>query len=136
MSVQTVTVELPTALYNRLKRRAEQTQRPIEDEIIDAVAGALPADEDLPPELSRQAAALAAANDETLWRMLRGTFPRKKSARLESLNFQRQAGEWNDALAHEAEQLAIEMEQYMFLRAQAMSVLMQRGHDLSTFGRQ
>lgn len=136
MTVQTVTVDLPTTLYNRLKRRAEQTQRPIEAEIIDAVAGALPADDDLPPELSRQVAALAAADDETLWQMLRGTFPRKKSARLESLNLQHQAGEWNDELAQEVEQLATELEDYMFLRAQAMAVLMQRGYDLSTFGKQ
>lgn len=136
MTVQTVTVDLPTTLYNRLKRRAEQSQRPIEAEIIDAVAGALPADDDLPPELSRQVAALAAADDETLWQMLRGTFPRKKSARLESLNLQRQAGEWNDELAQEAEQLATELEDYMFLRAQAMAVLMQRGYDLSTFSKQ
>jgi len=136
MTVQTVTVELPTTLYNRLKRRAEQTQRPIEAEIVDAVAGALPADEDLPPELFRQVAALAAADDETLWQMLKGTFPRKKSARLESLNLQHQAGEWNDELAQEAEQLATELEDYMFLRAQAMAVLMQRGYDLSTFGKQ
>lgn len=136
MTVQTVTVELPTTLYNRLKRRAEQTQRPIEAEIIDAVAGALPADDDLPPELIRQVAALSVANDETLWQMLRGTFPPKKSARLESLHFQRQAGKWNDEMAHEAEQLASEMEQYIFLRAQAMSVLMQRGYDLSVLGKQ
>ena len=100
------------------------------------MAGALPADEDLPPELGRQVAALASVDDETLWQMLRGTFPRKKSARLELLNLQHQSGEWNDELAQEAEQLATEMEQYMFLRAQAMSVLMQRGYDLSTFGRQ
>ncbi len=136
MTVQTVTVELPTTLYNRLKRRAEQTQRPIEAEIIDAVAVALPADEELPIELLRQVTALASADAETLWQMIKGTFPSKKSARLESLHLQRQAGEWNDELAHEADKLTTEMEQYMFLRAQAMSLLMQRGYDLSTFSRQ
>jgi len=85
--------------------------------------------EDLSPELERQITALAAEDDETLWRMLRGQFSPAKSARLESLHFQRQAGDWDENREEEAEQLANEMEDYMLLRAHAMSLLMQRGHD-------
>ena len=92
---------------------------------------ALKREETLPPELRRRAAALAAEDDETLWGMLWGRFSPAKSARLEELNLQRSAGDWNEERVQEAEQLATEMEHYMFLRAQAMSLLMQRGHDLS-----
>lgn len=84
---------------------------------------------DLPPELERQVAALAAEDDETLWGMLRGQFPLTKSTRLEEIHLQFQAGDWNEQRAQEAEQLANEMEEYMLLRAQAMLLLMQREHD-------
>ena len=87
--------------------------------------------EDLPPDLERQVIALAAEDDDELWKMLGGRFAPAKFIRLEELNFQRQAGNWDENRAQEAEQLANEMEQFMFLRAQAMSLLMQRGHDPS-----
>jgi hypothetical protein len=86
-------------------------------------------EESLPPELEQQIAALAAEDDEMLWAMLRGRFAPAKSARLEELHLQCQAGDWDEERAQEAEQLATEMEEYMLLRAQAMFLLMQRGHD-------
>ncbi len=131
MTVQSVTVQLPTRLYNRLKRRADQAHRSIEAEVVEAVAGALPADEDLSPELSKAMAQIAASDDETLWQAAKAQFPKEKSVLLESLHLRRQAGDWNDAKARQAAALAAELEQFMFLRAHAMSLLMQRGHDLS-----
>ena len=88
--------------------------------------------EDLPPKVERQITALAAEDDETLWRMLRGRFSLAKSARLEELNLQRQAGDWGEDREQEAEQLANELEEYIVLRAQAMSLLVQRGHNPAT----
>ena len=40
MTVQSITVNLPSALYNRLKRRAEQTRRTVEAELLEVVATA------------------------------------------------------------------------------------------------
>lgn len=131
MVLQSVTVELPTGLYDRLKRRAEQAHRSIEAEVIEAVASAVPADEELSPELSRMVATLAAADDESLWRAARAQFPPEKSAQLERYHMRRQAGRATDAEIRQSAELAAELESFMFLRAQAMSFLMQRGHDLS-----
>lgn len=128
MTVQSVTVELPVNLYNRLKRRAEQTHRSIEAEVVEAVADALPADDDLPAELQQAMVRLAALNDAALVRAATGQFPVEKSARLESLHLRRQTGEWNEAHAEEAASLSSEVEEFVFLRAYAMSLLMQRGH--------
>jgi hypothetical protein len=50
------------------------------------------------------AVALAAADDETLWQIVWGRFSPAKAARLEALNWQRNAGNWNEKLAREAEQ--------------------------------
>lgn len=136
MTIQSVTVDLPTSLYNRLKRQAEQAQRSIEAEVLEAVAVALPADEDLSPDLRRRIAVLATADDEMMWLAVKGYFPKDKAERLELLHLQRQAGDWNDKMAQEAEELTAEMEQFMLLRAQAMSFLMQRGHDISALAGQ
>lgn len=91
---------------------------------------ALEREENLPPELERQVTALAAADDETLWQIVWGRFSPAKAARLKALNWQRTTGDWNEELTQEAAQLATEMDEYMLLRAHAMSLLVQRGHDL------
>lgn len=100
--------------------------------IRERLLSAMARGEYLPPDLEREVATLAAEDDDRLWRMLRGRFSPEKSARLELLNFQHQAGDWDENRAQEAEQLANEIEQFMFLRAQAMSLLIQRGHDPAT----
>ena len=128
MTIQSVTVQLPTGLYNRLKRRAEQAHRSIETEMVEAVAGALSADDVLPPELDMALAQLAAADDDALWRMVRAQFPAEKSAQLEALHLRRQVRAWSAVEARQADELTAAIEQFMFLRAQAMSLLLQRGY--------
>ena len=132
MTVQSVTVQLPTRLYNRLKHRADQAHRSIEAEVVEAVTGTLSTDDDLSAELKQAMTLLAASDDETLWKTATAQFPEEKSKQLEALHLHRQAGDWSDAEAYQSAALAAQMEEFMFLRAYAMSLLMQRGHDLST----
>ncbi len=133
MSLQSVTVHLPTGLYNRLKRRAEQAHRTIESEMLETVAGAIPADDGLTPELSEAVARLAAADDELLLRQVRARFPAEKSAQLENLHLRRETGTWSQHEARQAALLTTELEHFMFLRAQAMSFLLQRGYNMTMF---
>src|SRR5262245_40449758 len=46
MSNQTLTLTIPAPLYQRLKQRAEQAQRPLEEEALVALAEAIPVPED------------------------------------------------------------------------------------------
>jgi len=131
MTIQTITVQLPMGLYNRLQRRAEQAHRSIEMEMVETVADALPADDALPPELAAAVAQLAAADDDTLWRMVQAQFPAEKSAQLETLHLRRQARAWRAGEARQADELTAALEQFMFLRAQAMALLLQRGYDMT-----
>lgn len=131
MTVQSITVHLPTGLYNRLKRRAERAHRSVEAEMLAAVAETLPVDEDLSPELAKAVSRLATLDDDALWQATQARFPSEKSTQLERLHLRRQAGDLSQAEVHQAAALAAELEQFMFLRAQALSLLMQRGHDVS-----
>ena len=131
MTAQFVTVQLPTGLYNRLKQRAEQANRSIEIEMVETVAGALPADDIPPAELAAAMARLATADDATLLHTAKAHFSEAKSARLEMLHLRRQTDAWSKTEERDAETLTAELEQFMFLRAQAMSLLMQRGYDVA-----
>jgi len=46
MSDQTLTVPIPAPLYQRLKQRADQARRPVEEEVLVALAEAVPVSED------------------------------------------------------------------------------------------
>ena len=48
MPARTITLNLPETLYQRFRQRAEWTHRSLETEILDAVASAASAEEDLP----------------------------------------------------------------------------------------
>ncbi|MBX2997825.1 MAG: hypothetical protein KF893_04895 [Caldilineaceae bacterium] len=131
MELQSVTVKLPADLYNRLKRRAEKSRRSIEIEMVETVAGALPADEVIDLALNAEVERLATANDKTLLQMAKSQFPPQKFAQLEALHLRRQERAWSEAESRQADELATELEQFIFLRAQAMSFLLQRGYDVA-----
>jgi plasmid stability protein len=128
---QSVTLRLPDALYQHLKRRAEQAQRAIEDELLDVVAAAVLVDDELPLELSEALSSLALLDDEALWRAARTRLPAEAAEELEGLHLKRQR---EGISALEAEQTAALLRQYeraMLVRAQAAALLKQRGHDVS-----
>jgi hypothetical protein len=68
-TAQTVTLNLPGLLYQKVQRMAKTLRRPIEDILVDAVATALPPLAGLPPELADDLDALAFLNDEALWQV-------------------------------------------------------------------
>ena len=51
MTVQTVTLKMPSLLYDRVKRRAEQAHRSVETELLETVAVAVPAGDELPNDM-------------------------------------------------------------------------------------
>jgi plasmid stability protein len=75
MTIQSVTLNLPDALYNRLKRRAEQTHRTVETELLEVVASAVPVADELPTDLNEAISPLALLDDEALWRAARNHLP-------------------------------------------------------------
>src|SRR3989304_88326 len=90
MTVQSITVNLPSALYNRLKRRAEQTRRTVEAELLEVVAPAVPIADELPPDLAEAISPLALLDDEALWRAARSHLPAEAASQMEELHLKRQ----------------------------------------------
>lgn len=131
MTAHAITLHLPETLYNRFRQRAQWTHRSVETELLDAVASAAPAEDELPAELVEAVEALDKADDEKLWRLAREAMSREASEELEALHFkQREAGlspEEEDARAR----LIHEYERTMLIRAQAAKLLKDRGYDVS-----
>ena len=133
MSVaHTVTLKLPIQLYNRFRRRAEKTQRSIEIEVLEAVATAATAEDDLPSDLTQMLAALSAVGDPALWQAARQHFASEDVTRLEQLHLKRQREGLTPAETESAETLIRQYERAMLARAQAAVLLRQRGYDIST----
>ena len=131
MSVQPITVNLPTILYSRLRRRAEQSRHTVEAELLEVVTTAVPVADDLPADLSEAISPLSLLDDAALWRAARSRLASETAAQLEALHLKRQ----RDGLTATEEQilagLVRQYERVMLVRAQAAALLKQRGQDVS-----
>ena len=132
MTAQDVTIRLPKALYEQLQSRAARRQRTVADEVLDVLTGATPATEVLPDELEHAIAELIAVDDAILWQVARSHMPLDAIERLQELNLKRQREGLTDTEQQESDQLIRQYERSMLVRAQAVALLKQRGHDVST----
>jgi plasmid stability protein len=131
MPTQSVTLHLPDPLYQRLKRRAEQAHRALEDELLDVVAAAVPVADDLPAELTEALSPLALLDDQALWRAARTRLAADAAEELEGLHLKQQREGLSASEAEQAAALLRQYERVMLVRAQAAALLKQRGHDVS-----
>ena len=132
MAVHSLTLSLPGSLYERLIRRAERTHRPVEVELLEAVATGMSVDEDLPAELAQAVSALPLLDDVALWRAAQSSLPSEVATRIEDLHLKRQ---FEGLSPNETQVLATLMRRYeqtVLVRAQATLLLKQRGHDVSS----
>ena len=132
MSAHAITLQLPETLYEHFWRRAQATRRSLETELLDVVASAVTVEDEVPPELPATIAAFDKLGDEELWRLARQTMAREACQELEELHAkQRDKGLSQEEDARRAS-LVHEYERTMLTRAQAASLLKDRGHDVST----
>ena len=131
MPPHSLTVRVPDPLYGRLQQRAEQTRRTVEIELLEALAAAIPVDEGLPPDLAHLLEPLPSLDDAALWTLARERLQRKASARLESLHLKGQRVPLTDNEAQEERQLMNQYEHAILVRAEAVRLLRERGHDVS-----
>ena len=131
MTVQSVTLNVPSALYDRLERRAAQTHRTVEDVLLDVLATAVPLADDLPPDLAEALSPLALLDDAALWRAARSHLSAEAAAELEALHLKRQREGLTDIETQTLAKLVRQYERAMLVRAQAAALLKQRGYDVA-----
>jgi plasmid stability protein len=131
MSARAVTLQLPGPLYDRIEHRAAEAHRTIEAELLDVVVTALPLTDEPPSDLDDAVSQLSLLGDEELRQAAVSRMPEPLAARLEELNWQRQATGLNEREADEASRLLRLYERTLLVRACAAKLLKERGHDLS-----
>jgi plasmid stability protein len=132
MTTQTVTLNLPEPLYQRLRERAMEMRRSVEDEALEALIAAVPVATDLPADLAEAISPLAVLDDAALWQAARSRFPPEAAQQLEDLHLKRQREGLTEDETQVATALVRQYERVMLVRAQAAALLKQRGHDVSS----
>ena len=131
MAVQEVTLNLPEAVYEQIRRAAEQAQRPVNDLLVEAVVAAAPAGQAVAGTMRAALAQMAYLNDAALWQAARATMPVTQRERLESLHVQQQRGPLTAEEAAEEQALLQLYRDTILVRAQAAVLLQQRGYNIA-----
>ncbi|MDQ1301192.1 MAG: hypothetical protein QG637_1113 [Chloroflexota bacterium] len=123
MTLQTVTLHVPIALYRQVELRARRARRPVEDELVDVMSAALPTLEDLPADIADDLAQLTYLTDAELQQASQTTLPSRDAERMQSLMLKRQQEGLKPQEAREAEHLSHRADRTMLVRAQANVLL-------------
>ena len=130
--VQTVTLQLPEQLHQRLINTAQATGRPLEAVILHAIAvGSPPSCNDVPEEYQPELAVLDRLEDSVLWQIARSQKSPADMERYDELLDQNREGPLSESEQLELLQLRQESERFMLRKAHAASILKWRGHQVS-----
>lgn len=131
MIEKTISVNVPESAYRKLQRAAELTYRSVDEVLVSTIESGLPVPPDAPPEVGAELAAMHLFSDDALWAAVKPSFSPTEQTRLLQLNDL--AGERELTPAETAEQKGLLAGYYrsVLRRAQALTVLAQRGHPIS-----
>lgn len=137
---QIVTLQLPEAIYERIKRTAEATNCLLEDVLLRTIELALPPSvEDLPLEYQREFIEMESLNDEELWKIAESKMPTGRQRRYSLLLRKNQAGMLKNIEKQQLTDLGAEARKLTLRKAHAYAILKWRGYRIPTlaeFGKQ
>lgn len=133
MAIESVIVHVPRDLYARLQERAQNTQRSVEEELVEALAEVVSRDDEaLPADVAAALAPLESMSDDALWQVAHDShLSPAAAAHLEELHHKRQRDGLNTEEQQMAEALLHQYERAMLIRAEAMARLKERGRDIA-----
>src|ERR687886_371617 len=124
MAVETVTLQIPEILYQRLVSTARATQQPLENVILHALqVGSPPEWDDVPEEFQADLAALDRLDDNTLWQIARSRKTVAEMERYNTLLDGNSSGTLTQDERLELMALRNEADRFMLLKAQAAVLL-------------
>ncbi|MGA9379761.1 MAG: hypothetical protein WBV73_13440 [Phormidium sp.] len=133
MATETITLQIPEILYQRLVNTANATQRSIEEVILHALqVGSPPQWDDVPEEFQADIAALDKLDDDTLWQIVNSRKTAAEMERYDSLLERNSNGTLTEAERLELMALRQEADLFMLRKAQAAVLLRWRGNLVPT----
>ncbi len=133
MAVQTVAIQMPQPLYNRLERLSELTRRPMENLVVKTLDASVPLlPSDLPQEMQGDLRALENLDDKSLWQVARSVVSPERQAQ-HSLLLEKNSRETiTEPERATLTQLRQRADQLMLRKAYAYVLLKWRGRRLPT----
>lgn len=131
-AVNTVTLEIPEALYLRLRQAAAALHLSFDEVVRRALeVGSPPAWDDAPAEFQADLAALDRLSDDALWNIVRDAMLELDWTRYQELLDRNTEGSLTPAEKCELEQLRTVADRHMLRRAHAAALLRWRGHQIA-----
>jgi rhodanese-related sulfurtransferase len=127
----TITLELPPAAYEQLRRTASRQNRPVAEVVKDIVLREIPDLPALPADVEAELATFSQLSNDVLWLIARSTLTRQQQDELAHLNDQAQRRPLTADEQSQQEKLISVYDRVLVRRAQAALVLKQRGYDLT-----
>ena len=128
MPRQTVSVELPEDLYQRVCETASAVARSVQDVVTTSIAMSLPPlEKDLPLEVREELGPMALLTADELGKKSRERLDRERQSRLESLANLQKRQPLTDAEQAELNELVAQAQRVMLHRAEARRLLALRG---------
>ncbi|MFB2937720.1 hypothetical protein ACE1B6_20930 [Aerosakkonemataceae cyanobacterium BLCC-F154] len=133
MTTETITLQIPEILYQRLVNTANATQRSIEEVILHALqVGSPPQWDDVPEEFQADIAALDKLDDDTLWQIVNSRKTAAEMKRYDSLLERNSNCTLTESERLELMALRQEADLFMLRKAQAAVLLRWRGNLVPT----
>ena len=133
MPNQTIPIQLPDAIYQRLQQVAHTTNHSIEEVVLQTIRANLPPSlDDLSPELRCVVADLQQMSDEALWSVTKESLPQHQWRRHQRLLRKGQEGSLAAAEHKELAELRTAADRFVTRRSYALALLKWHGHTIPT----
>ena len=130
-ATNTVTLDIPEALYHRLRQAASVLQLSFNEVVLRALqVGSPPAWDDAPAEFQTNLAALDRLDDDELWKIVRRLGSELNVERYQELLDRNADGRLTDAERRELENLHTMADRHMLRKAHAAALLRWRGYQV------
>lgn len=136
MTLHPVTVHVPTSLYQRLLKRAQESDQSVAGELLILAATAEQQSLELPGDMEETLSALALLDTESLWAAARTSLSDDVATRIKDLNLKQQAQGLAPSEVEMLDQMIEQHDRVMLIRAQAAVLLKRRGQDITQLARQ
>lgn len=126
-----LSIHVSERLLKSLQRRATEQRTSLEREAVDLLAAGLRHVEDGHDAIEELLLPLELMTDDDLWNAARSSLPRRLTSELEKLHHQKQREGLTAPESDRAKQLTEQFDRCLVIRARAIELLHDRGHDVS-----
>ncbi|MBM3234747.1 hypothetical protein FJZ31_00435 [Candidatus Poribacteria bacterium] len=130
---QSVTLQLPEVIYERVRRAAEATKRPVEEVLVKTIEAMMPPTvDDLPLSYREEFLSMESLSDYELLKVAESIMPPTQQRRYSFLLRKNQKGTLTEKEREQLAQLGAEARKLTLRKSHAYAILKWRGHRIPT----